>query len=47
MTMPEWFALYELHQPKVAGNLTQSDIDEMAADNELTDEEWEAKYGAS
>lgn len=45
MTIPEWFALYSLHLPKVAGSLTQLEIDQIVEDNNLTDEEWKAKYG--
>lgn len=46
MTLPEWFVIAAVHyQETKRGNLTLSQIDEIEADNELTDEEWWAKYG--
>jgi len=50
MTFSEWFAEYEMrrdHLDKMSGKMTASEIDEIDADNELTDEDWWSKYGAS
>ena len=48
MTMPEWFALYEVNRPNQhAGNLNDDKVDEMLDDMDLTEGEWWQKYGPS
>lgn len=47
MTIPEWFALWEVHRPSdYAGNLTHNVVDDLLDDLDLDDEEWWSKNGA-
>lgn len=48
MTIPEWFALWEVFRPNdYAGNLTHDAVDDLMDDLDLTDEEWWSKNGTS
>lgn len=48
MTIPEWFAVWEVNRPNdYAGTLTHDAVDDLLDDMELNDEEWWDKNGAS
>lgn len=48
MTIPEWFALWEIHRPNdYAGKLTHDLVDDLMDDIDLSDDEWWEKNGAS